>query len=150
MVSLFLYHQERGAGIPGCRPAKYPEDSTDPMDLFGNHHGGHRLEPWSHSGSMRITSRLCLFPTNPRRPLPGPRCWPHSCQPHLPSRKWPINKNPSSNMPDLQGPSEPANVTWAPQEQRDGRSIPHFFKIWSEVALELTCLARECSNFWND
>ena len=24
-------------------------------------------------------------------------------------------------MPDLQGPSEPANVTWAPQEQRDGR-----------------------------
>ena len=28
-----------------------------------------------------------------------------------------------SNMPDLQGPSEPANVTWAPQEQRDGRSI---------------------------
>jgi len=34
-----------------------------------------------------------------------------------------------SNMPDLQGPSEPANVTWAPQEQRDGRSIPHFFKI---------------------
>ena len=34
-----------------------------------------------------------------------------------------------SNTPDLQGPSEPANVTWAPQEQRDGRSISHFFKI---------------------
>ena len=45
-----------------------------PMDLFGDHHGGHRLEPWSHSGSMRITRRLRLFPTNSRRSLPGPRC----------------------------------------------------------------------------
>ena len=85
-----LYHQERYFEISGRLPSKPTNDSAYPMDPIGNHHGGHRLEPWGHTGSRWSHCRILLFPTNPRRPLPGPReCFPQSS---ISSGKRPIRK----------------------------------------------------------